>query len=56
MLQTLLSSSKNLEIPTMSLVLEIARQYLDGFAVGLSRRSVFFNSGWLPNFAEARQP
>jgi hypothetical protein len=55
MLQTLLSSSKNLEIPTM-LVLEIARQYLDGFAIGLWRRSVFFNSGRLPNFAGARQP
>jgi len=49
-------SSKNLEIPTMSLVFEIARQYLDAFAVGLSHRLVFFTSGWLPNLAEAKHP
>jgi hypothetical protein len=45
MLQPLLSSSKNLEIPTMSLVLEIARPYLDAFAGVLSYRLVFFTQG-----------
>jgi hypothetical protein len=56
MLQPPLSSSKNLEIPNMSLGLEIARQYLDAFAVGLWHRLMFFTSGCLPNLAEAEQP
>jgi hypothetical protein len=55
MLQPLFSSSKNLEIPTMSLMLEIARQYLDAYAGVLSYRSVFFTQGGFSHFAEAKQ-
>ena len=54
MLQPIFSSSKNLEIPTMSLVLEIARQYLDAFAGVFLYLSVFFTQGGFSHFTEAR--
>jgi len=54
MLQPLFSS-KNLEISTMPLVLEITKQYLDAFAGGISYGSVFFTSWCLQYLAKAKQ-
>ena len=55
MLQPILSTSKNLEIPTMSLVLELPKQYLDAVAGVLLSRLVFYTSGFLLYLAKAKQ-
>ena len=47
--------SKNPEIPTMSLVLEITNEYLDAFAAGLLYRLVFCNLAYLLYLAKAKK-
>jgi hypothetical protein len=46
---------KTLETSTMSLVLEIPKQYLGAFDGGFSYGSVFYTSACLPYLAKAKQ-